>query len=171
MQKVICLLLLLVSASNLFAAGSEKTLMKKLKSIRIKHIEYQDAAIDDVIGDLQKRVKKLDPSGKGVNMIVAVIKGKTAKDFKVNLNLENIPLYNALDYITKSANMQFFLKENTVVVASKEIAKEGMEIRIYKVKPHVVSTLKRIYPEAKINEKKRKNDGLDGFGEDKDVFK
>lgn len=164
-------MLVVLSTANLFAGVPEQKLLKKLKSIRIKHIEYEDAAIDDVIGVLQKQVKNLDPNSKGINMIVAVSKGKNAKDYKVNLNLSNLPLYNALDYITKSANMQFFLRDNIVVVASKEIAKEGMEIRTYKVKPHIVSTLKRIYPEANITGKNVKGE-LEAFDDDKeDIFK
>lgn len=169
--KILILISLAFSSSILFGANQEKDLLKKLKSIIIKNIEYRDAPIDDVIKNLQNRVKNLDPDGKGINMIVALSEKKTPDNYIVNLRLTNIPLYNVLDYVCRSSNMHFFIKEKTVVVADRKIAGEGMAIRIFKVKPHMVSTLKRIFPNSKITVKQEKGE-IEAFDKDKkDVFK
>ena len=134
--------------------GADKNpLRKKLKSIMIKHLKYEGVAIDVVVVDLKKRILKPNPTAKGINIIVALVKGEKPENFKVNLNMDNIPLEVALDYISRSVGLQYFIKDNTVVIASKEIAKEGMEIRTFRAKPHAISTLKKIYKDANIKEK------------------
>ena len=169
-MKTLLIVLMLLLVSSFSSFGVEKNpLRKKLKSIIIKHIEYDNAEIDLVVKDLKKRILKLDPEAKGINIILALAKGKKAQDLKVILNMNNIPLETALDYISRSVNMQYFLRDNTVVIASKEIAKEGMEIRTFRAKPHAVATLKRIYG-LKIKENGAK-DGEDfGKFKDEDIF-
>ena len=155
-MKKLFILLVLLSLTVLTHPGfgaDKNPLRKKLKSIMIKHIQYEDVAIDVVVVDLKKRVLKLNSAAKGINIIVALIKGEKPELFKVNLNMDNIPLEAAIDYISRSAGLQYFIKDNTVIIASRKIAKEGMEIRTFRAKPHAVSTLKRIYKDAKIEEK------------------
>lgn len=174
-MKKLFVLLLSMTFIALTCLGAEKNpLRKKLKAIMIKHIQYEDVAIDVVVTDLKKRVLKLDPDAKGINIILALAKGKKPENYKVNLIMDNIPLEAALDYITRSADLQFFLKDNTVVVAGKELAREEMETRTYRAKPHAVSSLQKIYKEVNITEKKgaaAKDDKAFEKLNDEEVFK
>jgi len=115
-----------------------------LKSVVLKHIEYEDAPINLVILDLRNRLKKLTGAQKNLNIILSLSNGKKAENYRVTITLENIPLDNALRYITLKAGLEYFVRDNAVVIADKDIARDKMEIRTFNVRPSngIISQLK-----------------------------
>jgi len=115
--------------------AKENDIKKTLKSVIIDRIEYEAAPIDMVVIDLRQRLKKLDHSHKNLNIILTLSKGKKAENYKVDIHLEKIPLDHALRYITQVAGLGYFVKDNTIVIADKDLATENMETQTFIIRP------------------------------------
>jgi len=169
MKKIILLFIFMgftagISAEELLPR-SKKPLERKLQTIIVDHIEFEGATIDAVIKHMRKRAKQLDPEKKGVNIMLMLANGKSPANHKVTLDLDDLPLKNALDYISRSANLKFFITKHAVVIASKEIAGDQMVTRMFNVRhPPSYFGLKT---------KKDKKDDDDEFGSmlrDNEIF-
>lgn len=92
-------------------------LWNKLNSIKIKHIDFQDAEPETVFKLLRIRSKDLDPEGKGVNFVC-----KGLKDHKtmVTLKLDNLPLAEVIKYVCLSGNLDYKVDEYAVIIMPKQ---------------------------------------------------
>ncbi len=135
MKKSIILVTLLLIVGTLDLQGKGKDINKTLKSAVIDHIDYDNAPMNLVINDLKKRLKKMGHGEKDLNIIMSLSKGKKASSYKVTIQLDNIPLGHALRYITQSAGMAYFIKDNTIIIADKGAARGKMEVRAFRVRP------------------------------------
>lgn len=159
-----CLLLALIFLGGVLKIDAkEKDVQKTLQTVIINHIEYENAPINLVILDLRARVKKLSNSSKNLNIILGLSKGKKAEDYRVNLVLDKIPLEVALKYITQSAGLGFFIRDKTVVISDKNVARSKMEIRVLNLRPSN-GIIKKL-------DKKEVKKGKDDMENDVDFFK
>ena len=99
---------------KLDALHRQRTAMiEKLDAIIIPRLSLKDAELADVIKFLSRRAKELDPAQKGVNIIWQQANTIPAT---VNIELENIPLSEAIRYIAQIAGVSFALETHAVVL-------------------------------------------------------
>jgi hypothetical protein len=115
------------------------TLMRKLNSIIIPTVLFKDATIGEAIEHLRAKSRELDtspdPAGaKGVNII---LRGDGDEPLKavISLELKDVPLHEALRYVTELAGMKFKVEEKAVLVVplSEDISEKYT--RTFKVPP------------------------------------
>ena len=88
-------------------------LWKKLNSIIIDKIEFEDEKPLAVFKYLRIRSKDCDPEGKGVNF---VFKGLIKHKSLVTLKLQNIPLAEAIKYVCLTGDLMYKVDTYAVVI-------------------------------------------------------
>ncbi len=124
-----------VVASTPFTRSTQFAISQKLKTMVLKDLVFSDATIEDAALALAARSKELDPeTGKlGISFIVKPEAVSSAKTF--SLNLRNIPMEEALRYITKLANVKYKVEEFAVVIVPIKESTEVMLRRSFNVPP------------------------------------
>ncbi len=138
MCKYPCTLILAISMLCMMSAGTSLAqekgdFRKKLESLIIEHVEFDNVSIKTAVEDLRKIARDADPDKKEMNILLLLEKDKKAEDFTVTLNLDKVSLDTVLEYTAKSAGLSFFVKGNVAVIAGKNIGKDAMEIRTFRV--------------------------------------
>jgi general secretion pathway protein D len=87
---------------------------QKLRSIIIPSLEFRDASIEDAVAFLNAKSKELDPEKQGINFILRPDVPETAKTF--TLSLRNVPMEQALRYISQLAGVKYKVEEFAVLV-------------------------------------------------------
>jgi general secretion pathway protein D len=87
---------------------------QKLRSIIIPSLEFRDASIEDAVAFLNAKSKELDPEKQGINFILRPDVPETAKTF--TLNLRNVPLEQALRYISQLAGVKYKVEEFAILI-------------------------------------------------------
>lgn len=107
------------------AFESEETavarLTQKLQSIVIPHLDFRDATVAEAVDFLRMKSADLDtaepdPVKRGVNFILNLTGTSEAPPSRLTLSLSNIPLLEALKYVTSLANLKFKVERNAVVI-------------------------------------------------------
>jgi hypothetical protein len=96
-------------------------LWKKLNSIIIDKVEFEDEKPIAIFKLLRIRSKELDPTGKGVNF---VFKGLNEHKSLVTLKLSNIPLAEVIKYVCLSGNLMYKVDTYAVVIMPKVLKKK-----------------------------------------------
>ena len=97
------------------SAGNE--LYNRLNELMIDHIEFEDTDIGSAIALLRSRSKDIDPQGEGFNIIVPQADQYVDKpEYRVTLNLDQIPLYEVIRYLCKITDLQFRIDENDKIL-------------------------------------------------------
>lgn len=101
--------------ASLFAVAAPPVaeVSRKLQIV-IPKIELKDAAIQDVIDFLIERSRQHDPEGNGVNIVLRLDFGMTPPP--ITLSLTNVPLLEALKYVTTLANLRYRIDANGVSI-------------------------------------------------------
>ena len=96
-------------------------LYRKLQSIIIKKVEFEDAKPLAVFKFLRIRSKELDPTGKGVNFVF-----KDLREHKtlVTVKLNNIPLSEVIKYVCLTGNLNYKIDAYAVVIMPKSLPKK-----------------------------------------------
>ncbi len=102
--------LVLLSASQGIAP-----LVAKCRSIVIPQVEFRDAALKDVVQFLVEQSRQLDPAKEGVNIVLDLQEMMQAA---ITLELRNIPLSEALRYVTQLTGLQLKYEPLAVVISS-----------------------------------------------------
>ena len=113
-------------------------LIQKMKSIRFPQVTFTGATIDEAVEYLRVKSKDLDtaepdPSRRGVNIILKA--GDTPAGGQISLDLRDVPMEEALRYITELAGMKFKVEPYAVLVVPITESTTEMITRIYKVPP------------------------------------
>ncbi|NOY74883.1 MAG: hypothetical protein GXP32_03720 [Kiritimatiellaeota bacterium] len=123
------LFVFILAAATLFSipvfSGGErrpwnKKLVAKLKSIKIKKIDFESTNPVAVFKYLRKRSKILAVDGKGVNF---VFKRMNTSKTRVTIKMENIPLLVAIKYVCMAADLDYKIEEYAVVIQPKPAKK------------------------------------------------
>jgi len=91
-------------------------LWKKLYSIKIDKVKFEDEKPLAVFKFLRMRSKELDPAGKGVNF---VFKGLQKHKSLVTLDLSNLPLAEVIKYVCLIGDLVYKVDEYAVVIMPK----------------------------------------------------
>lgn len=118
-----------------FTRSNQFAIDQKLKSMVIKDLVFTDASIEDAANALAAKSKELDKDAAklGISFIVKPEALSSAKPF--SLNLRNIPMEDALRYITKLADVKYKVEEFAVVIVPVKESTEVLLRRQFNVPP------------------------------------
>jgi beta-lactamase regulating signal transducer with metallopeptidase domain len=109
---------------------AREVILKKLNSIIIPRIEFQDTTVEEAIEFLRLRAAELDslesdPARKGVNFVIrhprpAPAKGVAAPPLLIReLKVRNVSLGRAIQYICELANLRYTVDDTAVILAPR----------------------------------------------------
>jgi general secretion pathway protein D len=117
-------------------------LTEKMKNIIIPKLELTGASVDEAIEFLRIKSRDLDereadPAKKGVNIILK--SGDVPVSAMINLNLNDVPLEEALRYVVELAGMKVKVEPFAVMVVPSTEDTTLQYTRIYRVPPDFLS--------------------------------
>lgn len=119
--------LAIVTAANVFAA--DMTLAEKLK-LKIPSIKLKDVTLNQAIEALRRHAREVDPEKSGINIIVKQ-NDLTAQEVKINLDLTNVPMRDAIKYIAKSVGLSMSVSQKVVLIAKTSLTQ--LTTKFYRV--------------------------------------
>jgi general secretion pathway protein D len=111
---------------------------QKLKTIIIPQIDFQGASIEDAASFLSLKSRELDPEKEGVSFIVKDKAKEDAKPF--SLTLQNVPLGEALRYITNLAGVRSKVEEFAIFLVPLTEPPTNMVRREFRVRADFFDT-------------------------------
>ncbi len=152
------------------SGGNQTRILRKLNDIIFPEISFREAVISDVVNFLSEESRRLDPDKIGVNIVLgagvaggasetaaapttpeqgqpaapanpALTAGGGEGGRKITLNLRNVPMVDALRYITSLANLKFRVENSAVLILPLEAPEGQMVTRSYPVSPGAFKTL------------------------------
>ena len=96
-----------------------KELEKKLRTIVIPAISFEDTTIEDAIEFLRQRSAELDtaeqdPAHKGINFFVKLPRDRANPTIR-SLKMKNVPIEVVLEYICEATEMNYEVTEHGVI--------------------------------------------------------
>jgi len=94
-------------------------LMKKMSQIIFPTFQFQGATIDEAIEYLRVKSRDFDtfPDASGVKGVKVILRqGDAPSNASISLDLKNVPMLEALRYITELAQMKFRVEAHAVLV-------------------------------------------------------
>ncbi|MCX6856374.1 MAG: type II and III secretion system protein, partial [Verrucomicrobia bacterium] len=113
-------------------------LSAKMEGIVFPQVEFSGATIEEAVEFLRVKSRDLDvtetdPARKGVNIILKA--GDTATAASISLSLKDVPMLEALRYVTELAGMKFKVEPFAVLIVPVTETTTEQFTRIYKVPP------------------------------------
>jgi general secretion pathway protein D len=113
-----------------------------MKGIQIPSLDFRDANIKDVVLFLTETCRRIDSSGKGVNMILLGLSGSDASGAEegnnITISIRDLSLYDALKVIVEMASLRFEVQENMVMIMPVNyVRSDEIEIKTFSVNPEV----------------------------------
>ena len=127
----------------------------KLESIIIPRINFTDSSIREALDFLKKRAAELDeleadPDLKGVNIVLKVPPGSPEENAQITLEIENVPLKAALEYVAQAAGLKIKVDPYAVVVVPPTENTDVLLTKEYKVPPNFIQTVPGGAPPATV---------------------
>lgn len=98
-------------------AATETAASKAAKAIILPSVQFREASIQEAVEFLRIKARDLDPSKKGVNIILKP--DPSAKAALLTLDLKNIPVMEALKYVASLADLEIKVGESAISLESK----------------------------------------------------
>ncbi|MEZ5304316.1 MAG: Amuc_1098 family type IV pilus outer membrane protein [Verrucomicrobiales bacterium] len=111
-------------------------------------VELQEATLEEAIQFLQLKSKEMDPSGQGVNFVISQNPDSPQNQARINLSLRNIPLGEALRYVTQQAGMTYRVDEFVVRIVSLTEPGDSIISRTFTVPPDFIGSTSGAAEEA-----------------------
>lgn len=113
-------------------------LSQKMQQIVFPQVQFSGASIDEAVEFLRVKSRDLDtfetdPARKGVNIILKA--GSDAPTASISLDLKDVPMTEALRYVTELAGMKFKVEPFAVLIVPVTETTTEQFTRIYKVPP------------------------------------
>ena len=116
---------------------------QKLKAIRFPEVHFTSATIDEAVEYLRVKSRDLDsdsdPRHRGVNVILKA--GDAPSKAHITLDLKDVPMEEALRYVTELAGMKFKVEPFAVIVVPITESTTEMVTHVYKVPPDFLSSM------------------------------
>ncbi len=137
---------------NSNASGTEE-IRAKLNKILLPKVEFRETTVSEAIDFLKQRAKELDstPGGKGINIVLKHAKvgpslsthsaGKPTQEnisfpsTKIDLTLTNIPLYEALRYVSELAGLKLNIEPYAVSIVPASMSGDQFLTKEYRILP------------------------------------
>ena len=94
---------------------------KKLDETVLPQVKLKDATIDEALNYLYAESRRLDPEGQGIKMKTAEGRGGS-----IDLDLTNVPLGEALRYVSDLSQTKYLVEEDSVVVVPQSSSVENL---------------------------------------------
>ena len=122
---------------------STQAVSDKLDSIRIPRLDLTDATIREALDFIKKRARELDdseadPDKKGLNIVLKLSPDDLAYNSPITLSLDDVPLREALQYVSEAANLKIKIDPYAVVVVPQEENTDVLITKEYKVSPSLI---------------------------------
>ena len=122
-------------------AQNEQSLDRKLASIVVDNINFEDEALEDVVSYLNFKSKELDPLGGGINFVLKLDPtDDIAINARVNLTLRNIPIGEVLKQVTADTQTRNKVDAYAVQIISKISENNQLATKTFRVPPDFLST-------------------------------
>ncbi len=110
----------------------------KMNRIIFPQVQFQGASIEEAIEFLRIKSRDFDtverdPSRKGINLIMK--SGSTPSTAQISLDLKDVPMSEALRYVTELAGMKYRIEPFAVVIVPLSDVGAEMYTRTFKVPP------------------------------------
>ena len=130
----------LIEQPMLTTRGTQ-SINRKLDEIIIPRINFTEATVREAIEYLKTRSEALDtdPADRGVNIVLKL--DPAAASQTVTLDLANLPLREALAYITNLASLKFKVEPYAVLVVPLSEPTETLITKEYRVPPGFITNL------------------------------
>lgn len=121
-----------------------QALNRKLDEIVLPRVNFTDATVREVIEAIRQRAVTLDASGaeggaKGVNIVLKL--DESAATQTVTIDLANIPLREALDYVTRLANLKMKVDPYAILIVPVTADTDVLLTKEYRVPPGFITAL------------------------------
>jgi hypothetical protein len=121
--------------------NAQAYMINKLNSIIIPQVQFSNATIEEALEFLRVKNRDLDvmesdPAKKGVSFILK--SGEVAPSANISLDLKDVPLGEALRYVTELAGMKYKVEPYAVLVVPITETTTEQYTRIYKVPPNIL---------------------------------
>ena len=103
--------------------SEEGPTMAKAKSIIIPKFDLREANLAEALEALRAKAKEFDPEKKGVNLVV---KPGVTSNAQITLSLSNIPVIEAVHYITGLADLEFEIQPEAIVILPVKAKAAGL---------------------------------------------
>jgi len=159
-----------------------EALRNKMASIIIPNLDFRDANIKDVVRFLSEVCLRLDPAKKGVNMILlgldapqqvaarddgfgATASAAGSRDISITIQLRDIPLLEALRYITDMSGLKYEIMPNVVQISPVNyVSDQKLVLRTFDIIPAVGAELSAAAGETPAAGRAAPGGGFDLFG-------
>ena len=116
----------------------------KLDEIVIPRISFTDATLREVIESIRERAAELDNApadegDRGVNIVLKL--DETAATQTITIDLANLPLREALDYVTRLANLKIKVEPYAVLIVPVTEETDVLLTKEYRVPPGFITNL------------------------------
>lgn len=112
-------------------------LTEKMQKIIFPQVSFSGATIEEAIEFLRVKSKDLDPepnpAKKGVNIILQM--GDTPVNAQITLDVNDVPMSEALKFVTDLAGMKFKVEPFAVIVLPLSVQSDTQYTRIFRVPP------------------------------------
>ncbi|HOK04881.1 MAG TPA: hypothetical protein P5270_06445 [Victivallales bacterium] len=103
--------------SDLHFLNTQELCVDKLKKIIFDKVFFDEKDVIDAISYIRKRSQEIDPEGKGINIIIKDIK---KGEYRVTLELSDIPAADLLRYICMAAELDLRVEQFAVIISKKQ---------------------------------------------------
>ncbi|HUJ08681.1 MAG TPA: hypothetical protein VL171_01520 [Verrucomicrobiae bacterium] len=94
--------------------NTRASLKRKIESLVIPEVNVREASLVDVMDFLQKQGQTLSADKAPINFVWQV--PEQAKTAKVTLSLHDVPLADALKYVTQSCGLRYRVDPHAIVI-------------------------------------------------------
>ena len=115
----------------------------KLDEIIIPRIDFTDSSIKEAIAFIKKRAADLDEDdsdNKGINIVLKLPPDSPDAAYPITLSLTDVPLREALRYVTEAANLKIKVETHAVVVVPATENTDVLITKEYKVPPDFIQS-------------------------------
>ncbi len=129
---------LVIENQGLNSAQPTVYLTRKMQEIIFPQVQFAGASIEEAVEFLRVKsrdldVNETDPSKKGVNIILKA--GDNPVSASISLDLKDVPMVEALRYVTELAGMKYKVEPFAVLIVPVSETTAEQYTRIYKVPP------------------------------------
>jgi general secretion pathway protein D len=131
----------IVEQPQMDSRGSQ-AINNKLDSIIIPRIDFTDSSVKEALDFIKKRASDLDEGNsdnKGINIVLKLPPNSPDAAYPITLSLSDVPLREALRYVTEAANLKIKIETHAVVVVPATENTDVLITKEYKVPPGFIT--------------------------------
>lgn len=122
------------------------TINNKVHSLMIPHIKLENVSVAEAVDYLKQKSREQDPLQKGINIFLklpdseaSLLPSSKPPETLISLELNEVPLYVALDYVARQANLLLKIDPYAVALLPVSTPNDVLIVKEYEVPPHFFS--------------------------------